>query len=88
MKVTSILNKKGNEMPYQLIIKDDYGNVFFQSYDLIIAKIDKNKKVTLDKDSWDYCKSISNYRSIFLNEPKSITVEKLYTKIYTLENLN
>lgn len=47
MKVCNMTGSSGKEVPNQFIIEDDHENTFFQSYNSIIAKWDKDGKVTL-----------------------------------------
>lgn len=63
----------------------------FQSYDTVIAsktfwgdRVD----IVLDKDSWDYSKTTSKYRNMFLGEDKKTTEKKIEEGVYKLENLN
>lgn len=55
----------------------DRGNLFFQSYKSLIAKIDKNGKVTLYKD-WDYSNTTMRHLYLFLREYSSIDTKYLY----------
>ena len=38
MKVENMTSNKGNKIANQFIVTDDFNNVYFQSYDSIIAK--------------------------------------------------
>lgn len=66
----------------------------FQSYQSIIAIREKftanklNRQVTLDKTYWNYSRTTSKYRSIFLNESTKETQQKIDSGEYTLANLN
>ena len=101
MKVTNMTSNKGNKIANQFIIYDDNNNKYFQSYKSIIAKIEnndvieniginyqRNKKVYLDKNYWDYSVTTGKYRNIFLNETKRETEKKIKDGVYTLTNLN
>jgi len=101
MKVTNMTSNKGNKIANQFIIYDDNNNKYFQSYKSIIAKIEnndvieniginyqRNKKVYLDKNYWDYSVTTGKYRNIFLNETKKETEKKIKDGVYTLTNLN
>ena len=94
-------SNKGNKIANQFIIYDDNNNKYFQSYKSIIAKIEnndviesiginyqRNKKVYLDKNYWDYSVTTGKYRNIFLNETKKETEKKIKNGVYTLTNLN
>ena len=101
MKVINMTSNKGNKIANQFIIYDDNNNKYFQSYKSIIAKIEnndviesiginyqRNKKVYLDKNYWDYSVTTGKYRNIFLNETKKETEKKIKEGVYTLTNLN
>ena len=101
MKVINMTSNKGNKIANQFIIYDDNNNKYFQSYKSIIAKIEnndviesiginyqRNKKVYLDKNYWDYSVTTGKYRNIFLNETKKETEKKIKDGGYTLTNLN
>jgi len=61
----------------------------FQSYDSIIVKIElKDYKIFLDSKYWNYSKTTSKYRNMFLNETTKEIKEKIEKGIYTLTNLN
>ena len=101
MKVQNMTSNKGNKIANQFIIYDDNNNKYFQSYKSIIAKIEnndvieniginyqRNKKVYLDKNYWDYSVTTGKYRNIFLNETKKETEKKIKDGTYILTNLN
>lgn len=77
-----------NNVKNQFIIRDNEGNTFFQSYDSIIVKKDKEGKIFLDSDNWDYSKTTGKYRNLFLGESIKETREKIKNSLYTLVNLN
>jgi hypothetical protein len=83
-----MVSHNGNKVPNQFILTDKRGNRYFQSYDTIIAKIDKKGSVTLDKEKWDCSATTSKYRNLFLGEDTKETKEKIKNKIYKLKNLN
>lgn len=72
------MNVKNFEHKNQFVITDR-GNIFFQSYSSLIAKIDKKGKVTLFKD-WDYSKTTMRHLYMFLREYSSIDSKYLYKK--------
>jgi hypothetical protein len=72
----------------QFVVWDDNGNKFFQSYNSIIVKEDKEGNITLDKYFWDYSKTTGKYRNLFLMEEKKETERKIKEGIYKLESLN
>lgn len=71
----------------QFLIHDDNGATFFQSYNSIIVRKDRNG-ITLDAHYWDYSKTTGKYRNLFLGEDKKETERKIAEGIYKLENLN
>ena len=102
IKAKNIISDKGNPITNQIIITD-YKKVkgflnkkynasikeTFQSYDSIIAVKDHKKgKTTLDEYYWNYSRTTSKYRNIFLNETIEETKRKIKEGIYKLANLN
>lgn len=88
MKVTNLTSSRGNTIANQFRIENDK-EVFFQSYDSIIIKIDKTtNKTYLDTKYWDYSQTTGKYRNIFLGEDKKTTEKKIKEGIYTLTDLN
>ena len=68
----------------QFIISDDNGSQYFQSYNSIIAKIDKEGNVSLDKYYWNFSKTTGKYRNLFLGEDKKATERKIEDGTYKL----
>ena len=87
MKVQNLTSNKGNKIANQFEIIANNGR-YFQSYNSIICFIDNDNKVTLDSYYWDYSKTTSKYRNIFLNEDTKTIKEKINKGIYKLANLN
>ena len=87
MKVYNMTSSRGNKVPNQFIIKTNKG-IYFQSYDTIIAFEDNNRKITLDRYSWDYSRTTGKYRNQFLGENIAETRQKIRSKIYKLKDLN
>lgn len=89
MKVENLISSSsGREVVNQFIIYDDNGNVFFQSYRSIIAKIDNKGKKYLDINKWDYSVTTGKYRNQFLRENKKETEKKIKSGEYILTDLN
>ena len=101
MKVSNLYNKNGNKVKNQFVVYDDNNNKFFQSYDSIIvikeykperyswnAPEEHKTNVTLDEYYWNYSRTTSKYRNIFLNETTEETKRKIKEGIYKLANLN
>jgi len=88
MKVQNMTSKNsGREVANQFIIRDDYGNTYFQSYSTIIVKVGGGKTI-LDQDSWDYSITTGKYRNQFLHENKAETERKIKSGRYELADLN
>jgi hypothetical protein len=86
MKLKNLQSNKGNDVPNQFEINVG-GTVYFQSYDSIIVKIEDGKTY-LDSNYWDYSRTTSKYRNLFLGEDKKRTEKKIKEGIYILTNLN
>lgn len=80
------MNKVKQLANNQFAVQTSNGS-FFQSYDTIICKIEDGQ-TTLDKYFWDYSKTTSKYRNMFLGETTKETKVKIETGVYKLENLN
>jgi len=95
MKVRNMESSNGNKIANQFVI--DCGDFeLFQSYDTIIVKkyfllanngYDLRLVVELDKDYWNYSKTTSKYRSMFLGESTKETQEKIDSGEYILTDL-
>lgn len=87
MIVKNMQGHAGREIPNQFLITDDAGNIFFQSYDTIIAK-KENGKILLDAENWNYSVTTGKYRNLFLRETRKETEKKIKSGEYKLVNLN
>jgi hypothetical protein len=86
MKVSNIVNNRGNIVANQFLIID--GNkTYFQSYRSIIVKIEDGQ-IMLDPVYWNYSRTTSKHRSTFLNESTKETEKKIKEGVYILANLN
>lgn len=65
LKVENMISSRGNKVPNQFIIKVG-DSVYFQSYNSIIAKVEKGS-LTLGLD-WNYSVTTSKYLRLFLYE--------------------
>lgn len=83
MKVQNIQNNKGKSIPNQYIIEIDDGRKIFQSYDSIIAVKEYGKKTKL-YPNWNYSRTTSKCRSIFLNESTKETKKKIENNEYEM----
>lgn len=64
MGVKQLINNRGNAAANQFIIETKDAT-YFQSYNSIIAKIDKDNKLTVSS-KWDYSKTTMKHLNIFL----------------------
>ena len=83
-------SSKGNAIPNQFVLYTERGR-YFQSYNSVIAFIPLDRDsgaIKLDEKYWNYSKTTSKYRSIFLNETTKETQAKIDSGIYLLSNLN
>ena len=92
IRVENMSSSRGNDVPNQFIIYTDEGR-YFQSYSTIIAFrpyniMSGNKKIQLDRDSWDYSRTTGKYRNQFLGEDSKETQRKIKNGTYELVNLN
>lgn len=70
-RVEQMINDRGNGATNQFVIYAD-GKIIFQSYNSIIATVDKaNKTVTLGSD-WDYSVTTGKHRNIFFRDYANI----------------
>ena len=86
MKISNI-----NGKPNQFIIENGK-ETFFQSYNSMIAKVIDNgfnpDTVYLDEKFWNYSKTTSKYRNIFLNMNTKEIEKHIKNGFITLTNLN
>lgn len=61
---------------------------YFISYGTLIAFIDSEGKITLDRACWDYSATTGKYRNKFLREGIAETRLKLKSGEYKLKDLN
>jgi hypothetical protein len=91
MKVSNIVNNRGNIVANQFVIEGDNAT-YFQSYKSIIVKIEENgylpDTVTLDPVYYNYSRTTSKYRNAFLGESTKETERKIKEGVYILANLN
>lgn len=71
----------------QFIISTPEGT-YFQSYNSVIAFIDKQGHVTMDKEKCDYSVTTGKYRNRFLGKDKRETEARIKAGVYTLADLN
>ena len=87
MKVSNLISKSGNNVANQFEILTDTAR-FFQSYDSIIAKIDDDNNITLDSTYWNYSRTTSKYRNMFLNMSTDEIQKGIKSGNIKLDNLN
>lgn len=101
MKVTNMTSPNGNPVANQFIIygvtipinKQDLTGVAFQSYRSIIAfrtgaSLIGGITTYLDRTYWNYSRTTSKYRSMFLGETTAETQRKIDSGEYILTDLN
>lgn len=70
-RVEQMINDRGNGAMNQFVIYAD-GKIIFQSYNSIIAVVDKmNKTIKLGED-WDYSVTTGKHRNIFFRDYANI----------------
>ena len=87
IKVLNMTSPKGNKIPNQFVIVTPEGD-YFQSYNSVIAFINNEGRVFLDKNKWDYSTTTGKYRNIFLGENKKLTEKRINNNNYVLIDLN
>lgn len=87
MKVLNMTSNRGNDVANQFIIKTD-DETIFQSYDSIIAKVDYENNITLDSKYWNYSRTTSKYRNMFLNMSTDEIQKGIKSGNIKLDNLN
>lgn len=90
MKVNNMKSRNGNKVPNQFIVHTPEAT-FFQSYNSIIVKTtfkDGQRVVYLDEYYWNYSRTTSKYRSLFLGENTQETKDNIKSGKYKLTNLN
>lgn len=98
-KVSNITSARGTKVANQFIISDEghgaLGNFTlretFQSYDSVICTRTVWPDITcidIDETYWNYSRTTSKYRSMFLGESTKETQKKIDSGVYHLINLN
>jgi len=85
-----MISSNGNKIANQFIVNESEFTLF-QSYDSVIIKTtfeDGKRKVFLDETYWDYSRTTSRYRNLFLGETTKEIKEKIKSGEYELINLN
>ena len=86
MIIKNFKSPKGNDVPNQFQIEFQ-NTIIFQSYKTIISKIE-NGITYLDERRWNYSRTTSKYRSIFLGENTKETQKKIDSGEYILTDLS
>jgi hypothetical protein len=82
-----MISNKGNSIANQFLIYANNG-VYFQSYNSIIALKKNDGTIVLSEKYWDYSKTTSKYRNIFLGETSEQTKYQIKIGNYKLQKLN
>ena len=80
-------SKSGLPIANQFRITLQNGIEIFQSYNSIIC-VKANGETYLDENRWNYSRTTSRYRNIFLNETTVETVKKIGYGNYGMADLN
>jgi len=80
-------NRSGLPISNQFRITLQNGIEVFQSYNSIIC-VKANGETYLDENRWNYSRTTSRYRNIFLNETTVETVKKIGLGAYAMADLN
>ena len=102
IKVENMISSKGNKIANQFVIEEclhysgsgSYTVIrkTFQSYNSIIARISTDPMgpnfIELDYKYWNYSKTTSKYRSLFLGENTKQTEAKIKSGEYVFADLN
>lgn len=69
IKVRNMTSERsGREVANHFHIREG-NNVYFQSYDSVIVKIDRtNNEIIFDEDTWNYSTTTGKYRNQFMRE--------------------
>jgi hypothetical protein len=87
MKAQNMVSRKGNKIANQFVIRTDEAT-YFQSYNSVICKWTKDNFIYLDETYWNWSRTTSKYRSLFLGESTEETKRKIAAGHYMLTNLN
>jgi len=87
MKVQNMQSSRGATVANQFEIFADEG-VYFQSYSTVIAFRPRSGKIQLDTEKWDYSKTTSKYRNIFLRMTTKEVIAKIDSGEIELVDLN
>lgn len=91
IKVENMISTRGNKIANQFEIRTDKG-VYFQSYNSIIAfngyYFGGKKQIFLDSYYWDYSRTTSKYRNIFLDMTTNEVKKAIKEGTIKLTNLN
>jgi hypothetical protein len=86
IKVENMISTNGNKIANQFILYTDKG-VYFQSYESIIA-FQNMGKIILDSYYWNYSRTTSKYRNIFLGMTTAEVKKRIKEGSIKLTNLN
>lgn len=86
MKITAMINAKGNTVKNQFIVTTSKG-MYLQSYNTVVAFIPKRGKPQLSK-AWDFSQTTLRNVKLFLNisESKAQIKKDINNKMYTLKD--
>ena len=90
LKVEPMLSPNGIPVKDHFIVDTEFGKYYqgLRTERSIIAFIDAEGKVTLDRNYWHYPDPIEKNRERFLNEDDKVTERKVQDGEYQLADLN
>lgn len=81
MRVRQMVNSKNRGIVNQFII-DDGKTVYFQSYNTMVAKINKGMEVIVLRDAFNFSRTTSKYLVQFINEESGFEVDNKQARKY------
>jgi hypothetical protein len=73
MEIKNMKSNKGNDVPNQFTLNDEFGQ-YFQSYSSLIVFERRDGKTFIGND-WDYSTTTGKYRNMFLGCDKKETLK-------------
>lgn len=67
VSVEQMINDRGNGAMNQFVIRDD-GLLMFQSYNSLIAVVDRQNRTVFVGSDWDYSVTTGKHRNIFFRD--------------------
>jgi len=88
ISVKNMVSNAGNPVANQFVITDDYCETF-QSYETTIGlRYRSTGQIVLDDSAWDYSRTTSKYRNMWLGLDSKAVKEKIASGEITFADLN